>query len=57
MLALVLRDAGVVTVLMLTAIGLGAGVTGADYLLSRRAGATAHLGSSLWTMPQKEPRC
>jgi tight adherence protein C len=36
-LALVLRDAGVVTVLMLTAIGLGVGITGADYLLSRRA--------------------
>ena len=36
-LALVLRDAGVVTVVMLTAIGLGVGVTGADYLLSRRA--------------------
>ncbi len=36
-LALVLRDAGVVTVLMLTAVGLGVGVTGADYLLSRRA--------------------
>jgi tight adherence protein C len=36
-LALVLRDAGVVTVLMLAAIGLGVGVTGADYLLSRRA--------------------
>ena len=36
-LALVLRDSGVVTVLMLTAIGLGVGVTGADYLLSRRA--------------------
>ena len=37
MLALVLRDAGVVAVVMLTAIGLGLGVTGADYLLSRRA--------------------
>lgn len=36
-LALVLRDSGVVSVLMLTAIGLGVGVTGADYLLSRRA--------------------
>ena len=36
-LALVLRDAGVVTVLMLTAVGLGVGITGADYLLSRRA--------------------
>ncbi len=36
-LALVLRDAGIVTVVMLTAIGLGVGVTGADYLLSRRA--------------------
>jgi len=37
LLALALRDAGVVTVVMLTAIGLGLGVTGADYLLSRRA--------------------
>jgi len=36
-LALVLRDTGVVSVVMLAAIGLGLGVTGADYLLSRRA--------------------
>jgi tight adherence protein C len=36
-LALALRDAGAVTVLMCAAIGLGLGVTGADYLLSRRA--------------------
>jgi tight adherence protein C len=37
MLALLLRDAGVLTALMLTGIGVGLGVTGADYLLSRRA--------------------
>ena len=32
-----LRDGGVVTVVMMTLVGLGLGVTGADYLLSRRA--------------------
>ena len=35
--SLVLRDAGVLTVVMMTFIGAGLGVTGADYLLSRRA--------------------
>jgi tight adherence protein C len=36
-LALTVRHAGVVTVVMLTAIGMGLGVAGVDYLLSRRA--------------------
>ncbi len=34
---MLLRDGGVVTVVMMTLVGLGLGVTGADYLLSRRA--------------------
>lgn len=34
---LVVRDGGPVTLVMLTLVGLGLGVTGADYLLSRRA--------------------
>jgi tight adherence protein C len=34
---MLLRDGGVVTVVMMTIVGLGLGVTGADYLLSRRA--------------------
>jgi tight adherence protein C len=36
-LALATRDAGVVAVLLSTAVGLGLGLTGADWLLSRRA--------------------
>ena len=36
-LAMTARDAGLVTVLLFTAVGLGLGLTGADYLLSRRA--------------------
>ncbi|WP_392544932.1 type II secretion system F family protein [Oryzobacter telluris] len=35
--AVVLRDAGPVAAVMVTAIGAGIGVTGADYLLSRKA--------------------
>ena len=34
---LVAGDGGAVTLVMMTAVGLGLGVTGADYLLSRRA--------------------
>ena len=34
---LLLRDGGVVSVVMMTVVGTGLGVTGADYLLSRRA--------------------
>lgn len=34
---LVLRDAGAITVVMMTLIGAGLGITGADYNLSRRA--------------------
>jgi tight adherence protein C len=34
---LVVGDGGVVTLVLLTLVGLGLGVTGADYLLSRRA--------------------
>ena len=36
-LFLVVGDGGVVTLVMMTVVGLGLGVTGADYLLSRRA--------------------
>ena len=36
-LFLVIGDGGVVTLVMMTVVGLGLGVTGADYLLSRRA--------------------
>ena len=35
--ALLVRDAGAVTVVMMTLIGAGVGITGADYILSRRA--------------------
>lgn len=35
--ALLVRDAGAVTVVMMTLIGAGVGITGADYNLSRRA--------------------
>ena len=33
----VIRDAGVFSVVMMTLVGIGLGITGADYLLSRRA--------------------
>jgi tight adherence protein C len=36
-LSLVAGDGGVVALVMMTAVGIGLGVTGADYLLSRRA--------------------
>ncbi len=36
-LSLVTGDGGVVALVMMTAVGIGLGVTGADYLLSRRA--------------------
>jgi tight adherence protein C len=36
-LALTTRDAGVLTVVLLTSVGCGLGLTGADFLLSRRA--------------------